>query len=169
MFLMKEKILNEGGGWGLCVRDNDADADALLMHGELIIITKDNPVQSPPTCLLPLVSNPNDCHNNSTMLHQLTNGVFQYHTGYYMTEDFLWKQHSWTVNRHTKCIVDTAGVQLRSLQYYGIDRPPCSGTLGAGEEKQMDFYMKKLRERFNLCTVCFAQTAGHDGSCEQEA
>ena len=60
MFLMKEKILNEGGGWGLCVRDNDADADALLMHGELIIITKDNPVQSPPTCLLPLVSNPND-------------------------------------------------------------------------------------------------------------
>lgn len=58
MFAMKEKILAEGSGWGLCVRDNDVDAVATVERGQLFIIHNPADSETPPDEVLVLLDEP---------------------------------------------------------------------------------------------------------------
>ena len=160
MFMMKEQILEVGGGWGLCVRDNDSDSKALISHGELRIVNDtDNKIELPPDVLLPLISERNGCHENSEKLHLLTDGKYKAYTGYYMNaDDYLWRQHSWTVNQETNCIVDN---NRDNIRYYGVAKPlPTEEDL-----KHVAEVVAQMRKDVMLCPFCLIKKAGHQPEC----
>lgn len=86
MFALRDKILSFGGE-EVCMAFDEEDYDAIMQRGQLFY---GNHAQMMPGA-------PSQCHSNSAYLWDANRGRCQIATGYALSEDGMWRQHSWVV------------------------------------------------------------------------
>jgi hypothetical protein len=59
---------------------------------------------------------PSNCHGNTAMLYVHHRGAVQIASGYALSEDGLWRQHSWGINAADGRAIETT---VRRVRYYG--------------------------------------------------
>jgi hypothetical protein len=98
-----EQVLLSIGGVRVAVRD-EVDLEWLLAHGQL----RDRPV-------LRVQGVTRECHRNASLLYRHNPESVQIETGWALSGDGVWRQHSWAVR--DGLILETTVPRVR---YFGI-------------------------------------------------
>ena len=108
MFKLRDKILAFGGE-EVCMPIWEEDYDAIMTRGEFFYGEH---------ARLKLGA-PSQCHRNSAYLWDANRGRCQIATGYALSEDGLWRQHSWVVQPLTVSwrIWETT---VKRIAYFGV-------------------------------------------------
>ena len=101
-------LLLDIAGFSVCLYPEEDINQLLSVRAELLDGRK--ALQSPGL--------PNQCHFNSAQLWAESEGRLMLYTGYALTEDGMWRQHSW-------CVVDDGSLQvvettIPRLAYFGF-------------------------------------------------
>ena len=118
------KRLLSFGGEGVCIPVIEEDEKAILERGQLFSIRG----------LIMKRGRPNGCHANSSGLWLARHRLLVLCTGYSLSDDGCWRQHSWCVMpRQRACnVIETT---TRRILYYGFAMTP---------EEADDFYDHNL-------------------------
>lgn len=108
--LLKDRLLYIGGE-EVCLT-HDEDIDNILSHGELIKSTKSRIIKGAPC----------RCHTNAGLLYDSEPNRFRVATGWALSEDGLWRQHSWAIDlialkEKRKYLIETT---VKRLAYFGF-------------------------------------------------
>lgn len=99
---LKEKLLAIGG-WAVCARVLDLDVFKIIYRGRKF-----------PGKSKTIRGEPSQCHSNVAHLYfELPNSSIV--TGYALSRDGMWRQHSWLLHNNT--VIETT---LKRIQYYGF-------------------------------------------------
>lgn len=103
---LKQKLLNIGG-WAVCFPYSDPDIDHILNRG-FRFAAKAKMMRGEPS----------QCHANSAALWDNNRDKAQICTGYALTKDGMWRQHSWCVIKTLRSykVIETT---LPRVSYYG--------------------------------------------------
>ena len=126
MLKLRDKLISYGGE-EVCFFDIDSDLNKLMARGELIII-RDSAPNNIDEALLKLVKGEaSQCHKNSSIVWSSNreskkfDGKLYLVTGYALSEDGMWRQHSWCLLKQpdgTNTIIETT---LKRVAYYGFE------------------------------------------------
>lgn len=94
----------------LAVPRDEPDLDAIMDHGQFV---------DAPIVLFPMRAS--GCHENTSCLYSCAPDRVQLQTGWALSEDGLWRQHSWGYDTLTHRIIETVSPRVT---YYGITFPP---------------------------------------------
>lgn len=86
MFVLRDRLLSFGGNEA-CLPIVEEDFDAIMQRGQLFY-GKGSRMRR---------GLPSQCHYNSSLLWKANVGHCQIATGYALSEDGIWRQHSWVV------------------------------------------------------------------------
>lgn len=99
---LKEKLLAIGG-WSVCVPRIEEDLDAILTRGRRF-----------PGRSRSILGTPSQCHENTALLYEkFPDGKIV--TGYALTRDGMWRQHSWLWLDN--CVIETT---VKRISYFGF-------------------------------------------------
>ena len=102
-----EKRLLDAGGKKVCrPRNEDEDIGKILERGKLWKNRR-----------LLMRGKPSECHSNTAELWSLNRGRAWIVTGYALSRDGIWRQHSWLWDEISDRIVETTVIRLK---YYGF-------------------------------------------------
>lgn len=82
--LLKDRLLGELGGWCVCLPGYEPDLNALLTRGEVF-----------PAAARLVPGEPGQCHTNTAALYLANRDRVRIATGYALSRDGIWRQHSW--------------------------------------------------------------------------
>ena len=112
MFLLRDKILQFGGN-EVCMPITEEDYTSLMENGIIM------PLRS-----RLMLGRPSRCHENASLLWEANQDNTRICTGYALSTDGLWRQHSWVMHMYytpkgyTKArIVETTA---KRVAYFGI-------------------------------------------------
>lgn len=100
---LKKKLLKIGG-WSVCKPGADPDLQALLTRGRRF-----------PGRSIMMKGEPSQCHRNSSLCWDENREKCRICTGYALTRDGMWRQHSWVIT-NSGIIVETT---TKRVQYFG--------------------------------------------------
>ncbi|HEV2643050.1 MAG TPA: hypothetical protein VGT98_10095 [Candidatus Elarobacter sp.] len=103
---LKRRLLSMGG-WAVVLREQEPDLDAILSRG--VLLSGDDAVQD--------IAEDSQCHFNSGMQHLLNPKGRAIMTGYALSEDGMWRQHSWIYDRDDDAVVETTE---KRVGYFGV-------------------------------------------------
>lgn len=108
MFALRDKLL-EFGGEEVCMPIFEEDYDAIMTRGQFFY--GDHARMR--------VGRPSQCHRNSAYLWDANRGRCQIATGYALSEDGIWRQHSWVVQPLTVSwrVWETT---VKRVAYFGV-------------------------------------------------
>jgi hypothetical protein len=70
------------------------------------------------------LGNPSDCHENSARLHQQEPQRYEVRTGYALSEDGIWRPHSWVFDANTDDIIETTEARVTYFGFVEVGRKP---------------------------------------------
>ena len=118
MYLLRDRLLTFGGA-EVCMPVQDEDISDILEHGQLWWGDR---VQY-------MKGRPSRCHENASLLYAANKARNRagdsYHmnitiaTGYALSKDGLWRQHSWCLKRNTRSVTVVETTEKRLL-YFGF-------------------------------------------------
>ena len=89
-----------------------------------------------------------DCHRNAARLFCRTKGAVRIASGYALSDDSLWRQHSWGVKAKTRRVIETTEHRLRYFGFVLNDAESMEFLLGnppyAEEERNFEFIARHL-------------------------
>lgn len=100
---LKKKLLDIGG-WGVCIRQ-EPDLENILSRGRRF-----------PGKSIMMKGEPCQCHMNSAMCWDANREICKICTGYALTRDGMWRQHSWVVTNEG-LVVETT---MKRISYFGF-------------------------------------------------
>ena len=100
-----KEILLDIGGWAVCVPHVEPDLANILARGRRF-----------PGKSIMMKGEPCRCHENSALCWDTNRDSCNICTGYALTRDGMWRQHSWVVTR-TGIVVETT---MKRVQYFGF-------------------------------------------------
>lgn len=86
MIALRDRLLTFGG-YGVCMPAIEEDLEAIMNRGQLFY-GKGTRFKK---------GKPNECHRNSCLLWEANRDKCSIATGYALSEDGIWRQHSWVV------------------------------------------------------------------------
>ena len=107
MYELRDKILTFGGDM-VCMAFDEPDLDNILKYGQLWIGY--NPIR--------VRGRSSRCHENSLML-TFRNPNYRLCTGYALSDDGMWRQHSWCIEKRPRSIKIIETTEPRVL-YFGF-------------------------------------------------
>ena len=111
LFDLRQKLLDFAGE-AVCFPAYEEDLDNILSHGQFWVGHNAKLMRS----------KPNRCHANSANLWEQNKNNTRICTGYALSEDGMWRQHSWLVwhKARSNQIIETT---VRRIVYYGFVMP----------------------------------------------
>jgi len=106
---LRDRLQRRVPGSTVVLDEEREHLDALLKRGTL--------AQAPAWTFDFVEGARNACHWNTAKIHRRDPKRFDIATGYALSDDGLWRQHSWIVVRSAKVIVETT---VPRLAYFGI-------------------------------------------------
>lgn len=103
-FLPLKKKLLEIGGWSVCIPGIEPDLEKILSRGRRF-----------PGKSRTMRGEPCRCHENSALCWEENRELCSIVTGYALTRDGMWRQHSW-VYTNTGLVIETT---VKRVQYWG--------------------------------------------------
>jgi hypothetical protein len=94
------------GGWAVCLPKIDSDLEKIVGRGQ----------KFPGRSQL-FLGQPSQCHSNSADLWDQNKDKLKICTGYALSRDGLWRQHSWCYHIHNKIVIETT---MKRIQYFGF-------------------------------------------------
>lgn len=112
-----KKILLEIGGWGVCINGLEPDLDKIVSRG----------VRFPAKSVM-MKGEPCQCHSNSALCWESNKERCRICTGYALSRDGMWRQHSWVLDLHREIVVETTE---KRVAYWGfvLDEDECENFL----------------------------------------
>lgn len=104
-----KEILLDIGGWGACVPRIEPDLDKILKRGGRF-----------PGKSTMMKGQPSQCHSNSAFCWDENRELCRICTGYALTRDGMWRQHSWILTNDGKVVETT----VKRVQYFGYVMTP---------------------------------------------
>lgn len=106
-------LLLDIGGWAVCLPFTDPDVQHLLIRGRRF-----------PGRSISIPGQPSQCHCNSAALWEMSKegGTFegvQVCTGYALSKDGVWRQHTWCVFEDTSSKLKLIETTVKRVQYFG--------------------------------------------------
>lgn len=98
---LKKKLLSIGG-WAVCLPRIEEDLKKILGRGQIFLGRSQI-----------ILGEPNSCHSNCCCLWQ-SNEEFKICTGYALSKDGMWRQHSWC---YTDKVIETT---VKRIRYFGF-------------------------------------------------
>lgn len=117
---LKQKLLSYGGE-AVVWRSSGSEARNILSRGELFV--EDDPIR--------ILGLHNECHSNSSMNFLEMGHLIM--TGYALSEDGAWREHSWNRDPVSGRIIETT--ELRAA-YYGYEMDEAEAAKFADENKR---------------------------------
>lgn len=99
-----KSILLDIGGWAACVPRIEPDIENIMSRGRRF-----------PGKSISMKGEPSRCHSNSAFCWDENRGECRICTGYALTRDGMWRQHSWC-RTNSGIIVETT---VKRVQYFG--------------------------------------------------
>lgn len=111
LFTLRQKLLDFAGE-AVCFPPYEEDLDNILSHGQFWVGSN----------VKLMCGEPSQCHANSANLWEQNKDTTRICTGYALSEDGMWRQHSWIVwhKAHSNQIVETTA---KRIAYYGFVMP----------------------------------------------
>jgi hypothetical protein len=108
---LKRKLL-EIGGWAACVPVIEPDLEKLISRGRRF-----------PGKSTTMKGEPSRCHSNSAYCWDENRGSCSICTGYALSMDGMWRQHSWLLTNQGRVVETTE----KRVQYFGyvLDEEEC--------------------------------------------
>ena len=103
---LKRRLLSMGG-WAVVLREKEPDLDAILSRG--VLLSGDDAVLD--------VAEDSQCHFNTGMQHLQNPNGRAIMTGYALSEDGMWRQHSWIYDKASDAVVETTEIRVG---YFGV-------------------------------------------------
>jgi hypothetical protein len=103
-----KKILLAIGGWGVCIRQ-EPDLEKIIDKGQRF-----------PGRSKSMKGSPSQCHLNSALCWDENRELCTICTGYALSRDGMWRQHSW-VWTHDQVVVETTE---KRIAYWGLIMTP---------------------------------------------
>ena len=103
---LKRRLLSMGG-WAVVLREQEPDLDAILARG--VLLNGDDAVQDG--------ADVSQCHLSAGMQHLRNPKGRAIMTGYALSEDGMWRQHSWIYDRDDDAVVETTEARVG---YFGV-------------------------------------------------
>lgn len=97
-------ILLDIGGWAACVPNIEPDLEKIMIRGRRF-----------PGKSITMKGQPSRCHSNSAFCWDANRKECKICTGYALTRDGMWRQHSWC-RTNSGIIVETT---VKRVQYFG--------------------------------------------------
>ena len=112
IFLPLKKKLLDIGGWSVCTPAKEPDLEKILERGRRF-----------PGRSRAMRGEPCNCHRNSALCWDENRELCFICTGYALTRDGMWRQHSWILT-NTGTVVETT---VKRVQYWGyvLDEEEC--------------------------------------------
>ena len=112
LFELKSRLLDFAGG-AVCLPEYEEDLENILEYGQFWLGYNAERIPGEPC----------QCHENSALLWRENRDVTNICTGYALSEDGMWRQHSWLIHRKPRSnkIVETTRPRVL---YYGFAMPP---------------------------------------------
>jgi hypothetical protein len=104
-FLPLKRILLNIGGWSVCVPFKETDLEKIIQRGKRF-----------PGRSKTMKGEPCQCHANSASCWEQNRELCKICTGYALTRDGMWRQHSW-VFTNNGVVVETT---QKRVQYFGF-------------------------------------------------
>lgn len=104
-FLPLKKVLLTIGGWGVCVPHIESDLEKILSRGRRF-----------PARSIMMKGEPCQCHSNSAYCWDANRDNCTICTGYALSRDGMWRQHSWCFSNDGSVIETTE----KRVAYYGF-------------------------------------------------
>ena len=105
---LKRKLLGIGG-WSVCTIHGEPDLEKILARGRRF-----------PGKSRTMRGEPCQCHRNSALCWDENRDLCTICTGYALTRDCMWRQHSWILT-HDGTTVETT---VKRIQYFGFPMTP---------------------------------------------
>jgi len=99
-----KEILLDIGGWAACVPRIEPDIEKIMTRGRRF-----------PGKSIMMKGEPSQCHSNSAFCWDANREACSICTGYALTRDGMWRQHSWILTRDG-LVVETT---MKRVQYFG--------------------------------------------------
>lgn len=126
MLELRGKLIGYGGE-EVCLFDIEKDLNKLMTRGKLVIAKDTNPNNQDETLIRLIKGVASQCHKNSSIVWSSNreskkfDGKLYLVTGYALSEDGMWRQHSWCLLKQpdgTNTIIETT---LKRVAYYGFE------------------------------------------------
>lgn len=126
---LRDRLI-EIGGEECCLPFGDEDIDKILEKGELLIPEPINNEQKKYWVeYYEMIGAPSQCHRNSAALYEINkdNTKLEHKvricTGYAITDDGMWRQHTWLVyidETNDNEVITVIETTLKRVAYYGV-------------------------------------------------
>lgn len=104
-----KELLLDIGGWGACVPKIEPDLKKILARGRRF-----------PGRSISMKGEPSRCHSNSAYCWDENRESCLVCTGYALTRDGMWRQHSWLYTNNRRVVETT----VKRIQYFGYIMTP---------------------------------------------
>lgn len=108
-FLPLKKRLLEIGGWSVCTPHIEPDLEKIISRGMRF-----------PGRSRTMRGEPSQCHRNSALCWDENRELCTICTGYALTRDGMWRQHSWVLTNEGTVVETT----VKRIQYFGFPMTP---------------------------------------------
>lgn len=105
-------LLRAKGHHVLIPPGGEPDIEAIATYGFF--------VELPPNRMRLVPGEPSNCHGNAAHVWETDPDRYSIMTGYALSKDGLWRQHSWTMDNVEEQLVDS---HERRLLYFGVEIP----------------------------------------------
>jgi hypothetical protein len=107
-----KNVLLDIGGWAACIPNVEEDLAKLLERGRRF-----------PGRSVSMKGEPSRCHSNSAYCWDENRGSCSICTGYALSRDGMWRQHSWLLTNQGRVVETTE----KRVQYFGyvLDEEEC--------------------------------------------
>jgi hypothetical protein len=105
---LKDRLLGMGG-WAVCLPETEPNLEEILERGRVFSMR----------CTL-LKGEPCRCHSNSALYWESNSSSSSICTGYALSKDGMWRQHTWVLRVEGRLVETT----LRRLLYFGYVLSP---------------------------------------------
>lgn len=100
-----KEILLDIGGWAACIPGIEPDIEKIMTRGRRF-----------PGKSIMMKGEPSQCHSNSAFCWDENREISKICTGYALSRDGMWRQHSWVFTRDQRVVETTE----RRVQYFGF-------------------------------------------------
>ena len=102
---LKKKLLNMGG-WAVVLPFKEIDLEEILERGKIL--------HGKSTLKM---GEPCRCHSNSANLWHESKGKYRICTGYALSLDGAWRQHTWCIEKKNNRIIETTEKRIKYFGY----------------------------------------------------
>lgn len=102
---LKKKLLSIGG-WAVCLPMIEPDYQRILDRGQRFLGRSQL-----------FLGQPSQCHSNCADLWDQNKDKLKICTGYALSKDGVWRQHSWCYHIQNKIVIETT---VKRVQYFGF-------------------------------------------------